>query len=88
MLLIVCLLQEGGKFIPELEDHEGHPTSAKVSACAPETVWELPVYLLQGYQHNDTASSPEPSTRSMVSTASGSELYDSASPPDSMRSVA
>lgn len=28
---LVCATQEGGKFIPELEDQDSHPTSSKVS---------------------------------------------------------
>ena len=26
----LVIMQEGGKFIPELEDHDGHPTVSKV----------------------------------------------------------
>ena len=82
------LVQEGGKFIPELEDHDGHPTASKVctTVCNGNTV---SFDTTQRYQRSDDASSPEPSIRSITSTASGSEFtYDSRSPPDSMRFVA
>lgn len=56
--------QEGGKFIPELED--GHPATA----------------VAEKFTH-PTASSPDPSVRSIPSTPS-EFTYDSRSPPDSL----